>query len=87
MFQRRIHSQEERPGRQKLHPISRIRETPSRCWPVIFATSLMDNYSMGGDPLPGMHQYLRIFYVVKDGERRNIVVDEKTDLRLALAAR
>ncbi|HUD66767.1 MAG TPA: hypothetical protein VMQ17_19450 [Candidatus Sulfotelmatobacter sp.] len=46
------------------------------------ATSLIDNYSMGGDPLPGMHQYLRIFYVVKDGERRNTVVDEKTDLRL-----
>ena len=26
MFQREIHSQEERPGRQKLHPISRVWE-------------------------------------------------------------
>jgi hypothetical protein len=41
----------------------------------------VDNYSMGGDPLPGIHKYLRILYV-QDGQRRNIVVDEKTDLRL-----
>lgn len=41
----------------------------------------VDNYSMGGDPLPGIHKYLRVLYV-QDGERRNTVVDEKTDLRL-----
>jgi DnaJ-like protein C11, C-terminal len=41
----------------------------------------VDNYSMGGDPLPGAHKWLRVLYVF-DGERRNIVVDEKTDLRL-----
>ena len=41
----------------------------------------VDNYSMGGDPLPGTHKMLRVLYVL-DGERRNVVVDEKTDLRL-----
>ncbi len=41
----------------------------------------VDNYSMGVDPLPGVHKCLRVLYVL-DGERRNIVVDEKTDLRL-----
>jgi hypothetical protein len=41
----------------------------------------VDNYSMGVDPLPGVHKSLRIVYV-EDGQRRNIVVDEKTDLRL-----
>jgi len=41
----------------------------------------VDNHSMGGDPLPGAHKRLRIMYV-QAGERRNIVVDEKTDLRL-----
>jgi hypothetical protein len=41
----------------------------------------VDNYSMGGDPLPGGHKRLRILYTL-DGERRNIVVEEKTELRL-----
>jgi len=41
----------------------------------------VDNYSMGVDPLPGVHKSLRVLYFI-DGERRNIVVDEKTDLRL-----
>ena len=41
----------------------------------------VDNYSMGVDPLPGVHKRLRIMYKL-DGERRNVVVDEKTDLRL-----
>lgn len=41
----------------------------------------VDNYSMGADPMPGVHKSLRVLYVL-DGERRNIVVDEKTDLRL-----
>jgi Domain of unknown function (DUF3395) len=41
----------------------------------------IDNYSMGGDPLPGAHKRLRILYTI-DGDRRNVVVDEKTDLRL-----
>ncbi len=41
----------------------------------------VDNYSMGGDPLPGAHKRLRILYTI-DGDRRNVVVDEKTDLRL-----
>jgi hypothetical protein len=41
----------------------------------------VDNYSMGGDPLPGEHKWLRILYMY-DGQRRNMVVDEKTDLRL-----
>lgn len=41
----------------------------------------VDNYSMGGDPTPGTHKWLRVLYTI-DGERRHIVVDEKTDLRL-----
>jgi hypothetical protein len=41
----------------------------------------VDNYSMGGDPLPGARKRLRILYTI-DGDRRNVVVDEKTDLRL-----
>jgi hypothetical protein len=41
----------------------------------------VDNYSMGVDPLPGVHKRLRILYTI-GGERRNIVVDEKTDLKL-----
>lgn len=41
----------------------------------------VDNYTMGGDPLPGAHKRLRVLYAI-DGERRNIVVDEKTNLQL-----
>jgi hypothetical protein len=41
----------------------------------------VDNYSMGGDPLPGVRKWLRVLYVY-DGQRRNAVVQEKTDLRL-----
>ena len=41
----------------------------------------VDNDTMGGDPLPGVHKWLRVLYVY-DGQRRNIVVDEKSDLRL-----
>jgi len=41
----------------------------------------VDNYSMGVDPVPGIHKRLRILYTL-GGERRNIVVDEKTDLQL-----
>jgi len=41
----------------------------------------VDNYSMGADPLPGVHKRLRVLYQI-DGERRNIVVDEKTNLQL-----
>lgn len=41
----------------------------------------VDNYSMGVDPLPGMHKWLRVLYMF-NGERRSAVVDEKTDLRL-----
>ena len=41
----------------------------------------VDNYSMGIDPLPGAHKSLRVLYTM-DGQRRDIVVDEKTDLRL-----
>jgi Domain of unknown function (DUF3395) len=41
----------------------------------------VDNYSMGGDPLPGVHKRLRILYTIGD-DRRNVVVDEKTDLQL-----
>ena len=41
----------------------------------------VDNYSMGIDPLPGAHKFLRVLYTT-DGQRRDIVVDEKTDLRL-----
>lgn len=41
----------------------------------------VDNYSMGVDPLPGVHKSLRVLYDL-NGERRNVVVDERTDLRL-----
>lgn len=41
----------------------------------------VDNYSMGVDPVPGVHKWLRVLYTV-DGERRSVMVDEKTDLRL-----
>src|SRR5579864_2963792 len=41
----------------------------------------VDNYSMGGDPLPGRRKWLRVLYSI-DGERRNVVLEEKTDLRL-----
>jgi len=41
----------------------------------------VDNYSMGVDPLPGVHKRLRVMYKL-DGERRNVVVDEKTNLQL-----
>jgi len=41
----------------------------------------IDNYSMGVDPLPGVHKRLRVLYKI-DGERRNVIVDEKTNLQL-----
>jgi len=41
----------------------------------------VDNYNLGIDPQPGIHKLLRVLYTF-NGERRNIVVDEKTDLRL-----
>jgi hypothetical protein len=41
----------------------------------------IDNYSMGADPLPGRRKWLRVLYSI-DGERRNVVLEEKTDLRL-----
>ena len=41
----------------------------------------VDNYNMGGDPLPGARKWLRVLYLY-DGQRRNAVVEEKTDLRL-----
>jgi Domain of unknown function (DUF3395) len=41
----------------------------------------VDNESLGGDPLPGVHKWLRVLYFY-EGVRRNIVVEEKTDLRL-----
>jgi hypothetical protein len=41
----------------------------------------VDNYSLGVDPMPGVHKWLRVEYVYR-GERRNITVDEKTFLRL-----
>jgi hypothetical protein len=41
----------------------------------------VDNYSMGVDPIPGVHKHLRIMYKL-DGERRNVVVDEKNNLQL-----
>lgn len=41
----------------------------------------VDNYNLGGDPLPERRKWLRVLYSI-DGERRNIVVEEKTDLRL-----
>jgi len=41
----------------------------------------VDNATMGVDPLPGARKWLRVLYLY-DGERRNVVVEEKTDLRL-----
>ena len=41
----------------------------------------VDNYSMGVDPLPGVHKWLRVLYMY-NGDRRSMIVDEKTDLRL-----
>lgn len=41
----------------------------------------VDNYSLGVDPVPGVHKRLRVSYV-QDGERRRTEVDEKTELRL-----
>lgn len=41
----------------------------------------VDNYSMGIDPLPGVHKSLRVLYLY-DGQRRNVVVDEKSNLQL-----
>ena len=41
----------------------------------------VDNYSMGVDPLPGVHKSLRVLYLY-NGQRRNVVVDEKTNLQL-----
>lgn len=41
----------------------------------------VDNYSMGVDPLPGAHKRLRVLYTIR-GERRNLVVEEKSDLQL-----
>jgi hypothetical protein len=41
----------------------------------------VDNFTMGVDPLPGAHKWLRVQYVL-EGERRNVTVDEKTFLRL-----
>jgi len=42
---------------------------------------MVDNRSLGVDPAPGIHKYLRVLYV-HHGERRNITVDEKTFLQL-----
>lgn len=41
----------------------------------------VDNNNLGVDPVPGVHKRLRVLYVL-NGQRRNIVVEEKTDLRL-----
>ena len=41
----------------------------------------VDNQSMGGDPVPGRRKWLRVLYLY-DGERKSLVVEEKTDLRL-----
>jgi Domain of unknown function (DUF3395) len=41
----------------------------------------IDNDSMGVDPLPGAHKRLRVVYMIR-GERRNLVVEEKSDLQL-----
>lgn len=41
----------------------------------------VNNASMGADPLPGHRKWLRILYL-NDGERRSVVVEEKTDLQL-----
>ncbi|HTT24364.1 MAG TPA: DUF3395 domain-containing protein [Candidatus Sulfotelmatobacter sp.] len=41
----------------------------------------VDNYTLGVDPAPGVHKYLRVEYIFR-GERRNVMVDEKTFLQL-----
>ena len=41
----------------------------------------IDDSTMGGDPLPGRRKWLRVLYF-SDGERRNAVVEEKTELQL-----
>ena len=41
----------------------------------------VNNYNMGGDPLPGQRKWLRVLYSY-NGERRSVLVDEKTDLQL-----
>jgi len=41
----------------------------------------VDGSSMGGDPLPGRRKWLRVLYF-SEGERRNAVVEEKSELRL-----
>ena len=41
----------------------------------------VDNYTLGVDPAPGVHKYLRVEFMFR-GERRNITVDEKTFLQL-----
>jgi hypothetical protein len=41
----------------------------------------VNNDSMGGDPLAGHRKWLRILYLY-NGERRNVAVEEKADLRL-----
>ena len=41
----------------------------------------VDNYSMGVDPVPGVRKSLRVLYLY-DGQRRNVVVDEKSNLQL-----
>jgi len=41
----------------------------------------VDNASLGVDPMPGMHKFLRVLYVFH-GEERNIMVDEKTFLQI-----
>ncbi len=42
---------------------------------------MVDNRSMGGDPDPEVHKVLRVLYFM-DGERRQIVVPEHSELRL-----
>ena len=39
------------------------------------------NYTMGGDPLPERRKWLRLLSWA-DGERHNVVVEEKNELRL-----
>ncbi|MDQ1390236.1 MAG: DnaJ-like protein C-terminal [Acidobacteriaceae bacterium] len=41
----------------------------------------VDNYTVGGDPLPEGRKWLRVLYWA-DGERHNVVVEEKNELRL-----
>jgi hypothetical protein len=41
----------------------------------------IDNHSMGGDPDPRIHKFLRVLYFA-NGERHQVVVPEHGDLRL-----